>query len=759
MFSSKQKKSHERSKISAISLFALATISMLVLIGLASFKESQTTYRLVITQLKEANMLAHKILFSLETIEDIASHKASERQKIVDQYDLYLAEIENIYHVLSTEQSARNYTSKLPFQNRHKQTISDHLNFQWSGYSVLEYLANFIALNKDIMNTPRQLETSTKPLNDLLSGMGLKRLDLTASALEKSATNNLIIHVTWLVISITLLLSIIVIEGIKFYKPLIQKTNNARKNLSKEQDLLSKTRQKIEHDQDRVNLVMKTQNLGIIDIDFTTHELYISKIAQKLLKIDPLNDTTKTNLYNLDDLDALFDTDTQNSLKTHINDCLKNRRTPKIDLPLKTENADTQVWLRINGKITYSPQGDALRLIASLKDITTERSENEMHRMFTIGIESSDLAMAILDLTSYGRNFLYVSPGFSNLFGFSKDYLLKSNMFILNGPETKMESIDEMEAIMSSEQSAEVDIIHYKSDGTPFLDKMSMTPIKNDKGYVTGYITFHEDKSEAQKQTSKETTRQRLEAVGQISYLLSQQVLDLLNAPTGNEKNDKDALELKLSKIQKLHEDMLGFFSNEEERNQSVKIYDEIKAVHLVADSLFDKEVNIAFSNKAQNSTDIAYINRADLRQSLLSIIKNAHTSHLQAKKQGQIEISLDHQKLSVVETKNIGLPERSGHFAVITISDEGIGIDDDHKQKIFAPFTSFWQDGDHNGMGLTIAQSFINSWGGAITVEEEHDKAGASIKIYIPVFAAHEDEEFLEIASLLDQLDADEYM
>jgi len=70
----------------------------------------------------------------------------------------------------------------------------------------------------------------------------------------------------------------------------------------------------------------------------------------------------------------------------------------------------------------------------------------------------------------------------------------------------------------------------------------------------------------------------------------------------------------------------------------------------------------------------------------------------------------------------------------LITFTDEGIGIPEDHLAKIFDPYFSTKRLAAQNGLGLRLAvcYSVLKSHDGHITVQSLPGK-GASFVIYIP--------------------------
>ncbi len=81
------------------------------------------------------------------------------------------------------------------------------------------------------------------------------------------------------------------------------------------------------------------------------------------------------------------------------------------------------------------------------------------------------------------------------------------------------------------------------------------------------------------------------------------------------------------------------------------------------------------------------------------------------------------------IEPKN-SLPFLEGKYVKISLEDQGIGISEEHLQKIFDPYFSTKQQG--SGLGLAIAHSIIRNHNGYITVRSRQG-VGTTFFIYLP--------------------------
>jgi PAS domain S-box-containing protein len=84
----------------------------------------------------------------------------------------------------------------------------------------------------------------------------------------------------------------------------------------------------------------------------------------------------------------------------------------------------------------------------------------------------------------------------------------------------------------------------------------------------------------------------------------------------------------------------------------------------------------------------------------------------------------------NLVLTKASGLPIPNGNYVHIGIRDTGIGISQEHLQRIFEPYFTTKQKG--SGLGLTTVYSIVRNHGGYILAESRQNK-GSTFHIYLP--------------------------
>lgn len=76
---------------------------------------------------------------------------------------------------------------------------------------------------------------------------------------------------------------------------------------------------------------------------------------------------------------------------------------------------------------------------------------------------------------------------------------------------------------------------------------------------------------------------------------------------------------------------------------------------------------------------------------------------------------------------------KKPGNYALVSISDTGIGMSKETKERIFEPFFTTKKIGKGTGIGLSIVYGIIEEHAGYIDVDTQED-GGTTFKIYLPI-------------------------
>jgi PAS domain S-box-containing protein len=115
------------------------------------------------------------------------------------------------------------------------------------------------------------------------------------------------------------------------------------------------------------------------------------------------------------------------------------------------------------------------------------------------------------------------------------------------------------------------------------------------------------------------------------------------------------------------------------------------------------------------------------ITQVLINLIKNAIEASTAG---GRVRISASFAR----EAPDV-IFDGVGDFAIIRVQDNGLGLTEEERQRVFEPFFSRKAEG--TGLGLYVTHSIIERHGGYIDVDSEYG-VGSTFSVYLPVKQVH---------------------
>jgi len=118
---------------------------------------------------------------------------------------------------------------------------------------------------------------------------------------------------------------------------------------------------------------------------------------------------------------------------------------------------------------------------------------------------------------------------------------------------------------------------------------------------------------------------------------------------------------------------------------------------------------------------------------SMHQVVVNLCTNALQAigNKNGKIEITLGYEYLEATQipaSENV----QPGFFVVLSIKDNGKGMDEQTAARVFEPYFTTKREGEGTGLGLAVTHSIVTDCNGFINVMSRPEE-GTTIRIYLP--------------------------
>ena len=344
---------------------------------------------------------------------------------------------------------------------------------------------------------------------------------------------------------------------------------------------------------------------------------------------------------------------------------------------------------------------------------------------FSSAIEQSPVSVVITDVDG---NIEYVNPYFCQLTGYAREEVIGKNSRVLVSGHTPAATYAEMWLTLTSGHAWQGEFHNKRKDGTLFIEKVIISPLRNSAGNVTYYVAVKEDVSLIKKK--EEELRQALQIADDATQAksmflanMSHEIRTPMNAIIGMSylalKTDLAPKQYDyVNKIHNASTSLLGIINEilDFSKIEAGKL--QLDPTPFALDEVMDSVFNLTHTQANAKGLEFLYHIAPDIPQNLVGdplrltqIMTNLINNAVKFTASGVIVI--DGQMVSRMGRK-VGL-----RFA---ISDTGIGMSSEEIARLFQAFTQ--ADGSTTrkyggtGLGLTISKRLIEMMGGSIVVD-----------------------------------------
>jgi len=232
---------------------------------------------------------------------------------------------------------------------------------------------------------------------------------------------------------------------------------------------------------------------------------------------------------------------------------------------------------------------------------------------------------------------------------------------------------------------------------------------------------------------------QKLEAVGLLAGGIAHDFNNLLTViggycellktdlPQRGSVRDKVTLIAEASdRAANLTRSLLAFSRKGEVKAAPADLNEIVRGVEKFLQRIIGEDVTLTTS--MTGSPLCAVVDAGQIEQVLMNLATNARDA---MPKGGKLLVQTDLQEIDAafVHAHGFGTPSR---FAVLTVSDTGVGMDEETRSKIFDPFFTTKAAGKGTGLGLAIVYGIVRQHNGSVTVYSEPG-IGTTFRIYLP--------------------------
>lgn len=328
--------------------------------------------------------------------------------------------------------------------------------------------------------------------------------------------------------------------------------------------------------------------------------------------------------------------------------------------------------------------------------------------------------------------FLLVNEAWRKAIGYGPEEIEKIRLFDIFHPDCMDKCVQQFKRIMAGENVGVFESSLKSKDGKEIVVESTVNCRLDDQGRILYMRGIMRDVT-AVRQHEKELRRiENLESIGLLAGGIAHDFNNLLTSFLGNVSLAKmhcqaggyvyDLLgnaEKATMKARSLTQQLLTFSKG------GAPIKKAVSVKQLLDDSTSFVLRGSSVKYVQQCSQDLWSI-EVDEGQ-LSQVIQNLVINGSQAMPHGGV-ITITSENVVVGDGSALPLPQ--GKYVKITVSDQGIGISKENREKIFDPYFTTKETG--NGLGLSIVHSIIKRHEGYIAVESEQGR-GTSFFIYLP--------------------------
>jgi len=376
--------------------------------------------------------------------------------------------------------------------------------------------------------------------------------------------------------------------------------------------------------------------------------------------------------------------------------------------------------------------------VVEFRDITERKRAEEEHVLLMAAIEQ---AAEIIVITDAEGSIQYVNPAFERITGYTREEAENKGPRILLGGEQDNEFHTDMWNQLLRGEIWEGRFINRKKNGTFYTEEATISPVRDASGKVVNYVAIKADISEALVRDEQLHQAQKMESIGQLAGGVAHDFNNLLMGIMGYVELCRDELgpghpisewleEISLAahRSAAITRQLLTFARKQTITPKVIDLNSTISGMLKLLRRMIGENIDLIWIPSA-----IPWPVKMDpgqIDQILANLFVNARDA---IDGVGKVTIETSNVTITSEEIKaDEGVPP--GKYVMITVADNGCGMDEHTLKNIFDPFFTTKEVGKGTGLGLSTLYGIIKQNNGFVNASSKAGE-GTTFRVYLPRF------------------------